>query len=168
MQTTNENRGHDVRTHERSVTVRGAGEGEAVWFLDNLITVKLRAGAPWTLLENAMPAGSHTPFHRHDGEDEAFYVLEGAMTIYLDGGRKVHATPGVFVHVPPGTGHGFRTETPVRMLVIGAPDGFVELTRAYGVPAERRELPPVVQPDLERLTSIAAKHRVVILGPLPE
>ena len=63
--------------------------------------------------------------HVHDGEDDAFYILEGEMT-FTFGDRDVPAPPGTFVLVPPGVVHGFRNEGdhPVRMFNIHAPAGF--------------------------------------------
>ena len=63
--------------------------------------------------------------HVHDGEDDAFYIVEGEMTFMLEDGD-VAAPPGTFVLVPPGVEHGFRNDgaTPVRMLNIHAPAGF--------------------------------------------
>jgi mannose-6-phosphate isomerase-like protein (cupin superfamily) len=63
--------------------------------------------------------------HIHDGEDDAFYILEGEMT-FTFGEETAAAPPGTFVLVPPGVQHGFRNDTdaPVRMLNIHAPAGF--------------------------------------------
>ena len=154
----------------RGVVERRPGAGEQLWFLDNLLTIKTsRAdGSPFGLLDNAMPAGSHTPFHAHDREDEAFYVLEGTLTIYLDGARKIVAEPGTYIHIPAGTGHGFRTETPVRMLVLCGGEGFIEMAREAGAPAERDELPAPSAPDHDRLERACDRHGIRLLGPLPE
>ena len=144
------------------------GQGEAVWFLDNLLTIKAGPdqGAPFQVVENAMPAGSHTPLHAHDGEDEAFYVLEGRLAIHVDG-RVLEAGPGSYVHIPLGTPHGFVTHTPVRMLVLCGTQGFVQMAREAGDPAPRRELPPTSEPDLERLAAACERHQIRLLGPLP-
>jgi quercetin dioxygenase-like cupin family protein len=150
-----------------SAMVHHAGEGEAVWFLDNLITVKARAQG-FALAECELPAGSTTPFHRHHEEDEAFYLLSGTLTLCLDGGQKVQASAGAYVHLPRGTAHGFRAETPVKMLVLSNPDGFLAFAREMGTPAPRRELPPAAPPDMPRLMALADKYRIEILGPLPE
>lgn len=152
------------------VVTLGPGQGEDVWFLDNLLTIKSRprTGLEFGVIESAMPAGSRTPFHRHEREDEALYVLEGTMSVFLEGGRTLEAGPGTFVHVPKGIAHGFVTTSPVRMLVLTGAEGFVEMTRAAGVPAPRHELPPVAPPDLARLEAACARHHIVLLGPLPE
>ncbi len=154
----------------RAVVVRDPAAGDATWFLDNLVVHKIgaRDGAPFALLESTLPAGSHTPFHRHDGEDEAFYVLEGEITFFVDGGRVVRARPGSYVHIPRGVAHGFRTETALRMLVITGTDGFAEMVREAGVPAPAHALPPLEPPDLERLERAADRHRIALLGPLPD
>jgi quercetin dioxygenase-like cupin family protein len=125
-------------------------------------------GAPYALVESELPAGSATPFHRHDAEDEAFYVLEGELTVFLEGGRVVRGAPGCYVHIPRGVAHGFRTETRLRMLVFSDPVGFVEFAREYGTQAPEAELPPAAPPDLPRLEAIANKHHIELLGPLPE
>lgn len=159
----------ELSKQPREVIVLGPGEGEAVWFLDHFITVKVRSkdGARFGLVENAMAAGGATPFHRHHDEDEAFYILEGEVTIFLEGGRVVQGRPGAYVHIPRGVAHGFRVEKDVRMLVLSDPAGFVEFTREAGIPAPRRELPPVIEPDMARLMAIAKKYAIEILGPLP-
>jgi quercetin dioxygenase-like cupin family protein len=69
--------------------------------------------------------GRELEAHVHDGEDDAFYILEGELTFVL-GADDVAAPPGTFVLVPPGVVHGFRNDgdLPVRILNIHAPAGF--------------------------------------------
>jgi mannose-6-phosphate isomerase-like protein (cupin superfamily) len=69
--------------------------------------------------------GRELEAHIHEGEDDAFYILEGEMTFLLEDGE-VGAGPGTFVLVPPGVDHAFRNDgpVPVRMLNIHAPAGF--------------------------------------------
>lgn len=63
--------------------------------------------------------------HAHDGEDDAFYIIEGEMTFVVED-AEIAAPPGTFVLVPPGIEHGFRNDgdVPVRMFNIHAPAGF--------------------------------------------
>lgn len=70
-------------------------------------------------------AGRVLEAHVHDGEDDAFYILDGELTFLLDEGE-VAAPEGTFVLVPPGVNHTFRnaSETPTRVLNIHAPAGF--------------------------------------------
>src|SRR5262249_32767000 len=133
------------------------------------LTLKLRStdGAAFGLLEARLPVGSETPFHRHHEEDETMYVIEGRLTVFLEGGRTIEARPGSFVHLPKGVAHGFRVDAPIRMLVLSDPAGFVEFVREAGAPAQRRELPPAGPPDFARLEAAAAKFNIDLLGPLP-
>jgi len=77
-------------------------------------------------------AGRVLEAHVHDGEDDAFYILDGELT-FAFGAEHVVATPGTFVLAPPGVEHGFRNDgaVTVRMLNIHAPAGF---DRRIGLP----------------------------------
>lgn len=44
-------------------------------------------------------------WHRHDNEDELFYVLRGNLTIEYEGGHKVRLKPGSLHVVPKGVLH---------------------------------------------------------------
>jgi mannose-6-phosphate isomerase-like protein (cupin superfamily) len=54
-------------------------------------------------------------WHRHDDEDEFFYVVDGRFIIDLEG-RSVELTPGLGFTVPKGVPH--RTRAPVRTVVL--------------------------------------------------
>jgi mannose-6-phosphate isomerase-like protein (cupin superfamily) len=71
------------------------------------------------------PYSKGVPAHVHDGEDDAFYVLEGEITFEGEDGP-VTAPAGTFVLARPGDSHGFhnRTGAPVRLQNIHAPAGF--------------------------------------------
>ncbi len=62
--------------------------------------------------------------HSHD-EDDVFYVLEGTMSIFVDG-RWVDAERGSFVLVPGGVVHDFENRSSARagVLNVSAPGGF--------------------------------------------
>jgi quercetin dioxygenase-like cupin family protein len=60
------------------------GEGEALWFLGELATVKATGettGGRVSVIENLAPRGSGSPLHVHRNEDEWFYVIEGELTL---------------------------------------------------------------------------------------
>jgi mannose-6-phosphate isomerase-like protein (cupin superfamily) len=80
-------------------------------------------------------AGRELEQHVHDGEDDAFYILEGEMT-FTFGDESAAAPPGTFVLVPPGVTHGFRNDgsVSVRMLNIHAPAGFDRRIGFYDEP----------------------------------
>ena len=61
----------------------GAGEGDAFWIAGDLMTIKAgraQTGNTFTVGEFISRPGSGPAPHIHHVEDEAFYVLEGALT----------------------------------------------------------------------------------------
>ncbi|AIF47504.1 cupin domain-containing protein [Dyella japonica] len=82
----------------------------------------LLAGDDLSVIEERMPAGAQEVRHRHERSRQFFYVLEGELTLELDG--TVHRLPaGHGLHVPPGVAHQARNEgrADVRMLVVSSP-----------------------------------------------
>jgi quercetin dioxygenase-like cupin family protein len=153
----------------RAVVSLAKNQGEAVWFFEQLVIVKLRGpDAPYGVLETELGPGGGTPFHRHTDEDEAFYLLDGELSIFLEGGRMVRARPGSYVHIPRGVAHGLRAHTHVRALVLSNPTGFVDFAREAGTLAPRLEVPPPRPVDVEKVMALAAKYHIELIGPLPE
>ena len=90
------------------------------------------------LMEQAtMPPGLASPYHTHHNEDEAFYVLDGEVSVYV-GDQVVRAQTGDFLWAPREVPHAFCVESPLaRMLVVSTPGGevvpsLVELRRRPG------------------------------------
>ena len=64
--------------------------------------------------------------HMHEHMQESFFVLEGMVTMIVEG-KKVVLKPGDYIHIEPGEGHiicNRDDEHKVRMVVTAAP--FVE------------------------------------------
>jgi mannose-6-phosphate isomerase-like protein (cupin superfamily) len=151
--------------------IRHEGEGEALWFLGSLVTIKA-AGAQTrgrlTVAEFLNPAGFAPPLHRHLAEDELFYVLSGAAEFRCDGAAFA-AGPGDFVLLPVGLPHTFLVgpDEPLRALQITPPSGFEHFAAAAGEPARQRRLPDPGPVDPAALGRVAAQHAIELLGPPP-
>ncbi|MFC8501774.1 cupin domain-containing protein [Pedococcus sp. NPDC057267] len=148
-----------------------ADEGEALWFLGSLVTLKATGGqtrGQITVAEFVNPAGFAPPLHRHLAEDELFYVLSGAAE-FRCAGRSLHAGAGDFVLLPVGLAHTFLVgqEEPLRALQITTPSGFEDFADAVGQPALRRELPQPGAVDPGALGHAAQQHAIELLGPPP-
>ncbi|HEU5026477.1 MAG TPA: hypothetical protein VFV01_16290, partial [Spirillospora sp.] len=68
--------------------VRLPADGDPLWHLDVLWTFKIPSvatGGTFSLAEQLLPKGSAPPLHRHTREDEAWIVLDGEVTFFLDG-----------------------------------------------------------------------------------
>jgi len=64
----------------KSRTHTDPDEGEFVWVVGDLITLKLTSedtGGAFSLFEGTIPPGGGPPPHVQHREDESFYVLEG-------------------------------------------------------------------------------------------
>ncbi|HEU0335828.1 MAG TPA: quercetin 2,3-dioxygenase [Gaiellaceae bacterium] len=148
----------------------GAEEGEALWFLGGLVTVKAgsrETGGRVAVIEHLAPKGMASPLHVHRREDEWFYVTEGALAFWV-GGRTVEAKAGSLVYGPRDVPHTFAvTSETARFLLVAEPAGFEGFVRGLAEPAAARTLPPadVVPPDPAVLGAAAAEYGIEILGP---
>lgn len=150
--------------------VVGPGEGEPIWFLQTLMTVKAsgdESGGAFSLIEAHYPPGFAPPSHVHHREDESFYVLEGEVT-FTCGARMWTAGPGAFAVLPRGVEHGFTISeaAPAKMLQMSSAPGLERFFRDAGAPAKVRALPPAVgAPDLAHLAAVAERYGVELMSP---
>jgi len=145
------------------------GEGHTIWFLRNRMTIKATGettGGGFGLVESLIAPGFSPPLHVHHREDEAFYVLEGEVTMRC-GDRTFSAQAGSFVFLPRDVPHTFVVEgdTPVRMLTLLTPGGGEGVFVAGGRPAEHDGLPPAAPPDIEKLRRASEQFGAEIVGP---
>jgi quercetin dioxygenase-like cupin family protein len=148
-------------------------EGPAFWFLNNLVTIKATtestAGA-YSLNHHLLAPTASTPYHLHKNEDEAFYVLDGLFTFFVNG-EKTTVGPGGYVYGPRNVPHGFRNESgrPATVLVLAMPgDSFTNFVMEMGEPATERTLPTPTMPNMQKLAALATKYEMEIFGPLPD
>jgi quercetin dioxygenase-like cupin family protein len=161
-----------MSTNEKAITpiaLKG-GEGEALWFLDFLATIKSTAdttNGAVSVIEHLGRRGAGSPMHVHHNEDEWWYVLDGELTIWV-AGQIIEAPTGSFVFGPRHVPHTFMVSSDeARFLHVTEPGGFETFMRAFAEPARSQGLPPMemTPPDLERLLSVAAEHGIEVLGP---
>jgi quercetin dioxygenase-like cupin family protein len=145
-------------------------DGEALWFLGFLATIKASAettAGRVAVIEHLGPRGAGSPLHVHRREDEWFYVTEGELTFWV-GGQVVQAPAGSFVYGPRDIPHTFEiTSDQARFLLVTEPAGFERFMRAAGEPAQSLTLPPPPSepPDPAQLAALAAEVGIEILGP---
>lgn len=75
-----------------------------------------------SVIEERMPPGSFEQRHRHARARQFFYVLEGEMTLELEGVEYL-LRQGDGLHVPPGSAHQARNRgaNDTRFMVISSP-----------------------------------------------
>lgn len=88
-----------------------------------------------TALETDIPPGTGPPLHVHAGQDEAWWVVHGAVRFRI-GDDISHVSAGGFVWVPRGVPHAFRNdeETPARLLILFTPAGMEPFFDAMAAP----------------------------------
>jgi mannose-6-phosphate isomerase-like protein (cupin superfamily) len=113
--------------------ILSAGEGHVLTARGSVMAFKAlgtQTGGDFSLMERTLPPGGRTPpAHRHTNCSEAFFVLDGAITFWIDD-SELTGGPGDFVLVPRGLAHTFGNQSPARarLLVLHAPaaDGYFE------------------------------------------
>jgi mannose-6-phosphate isomerase-like protein (cupin superfamily) len=143
----------------------GPGEGRYIDLGDFGVTVKASdtdtAGVV-SVIENEEPPGFGPPIHVHHDCAEAFYVLDGEYTMYLED-REVVCPAGSFIFIPQGVRHGFRVgDVTSRKLNFYFPAAMVGYFDDLA-PALRRK--GVTESELNE---IASAHAMEIVGPPSE
>ena len=119
----------------------------------------------YAVVELTEMPGYKTAWHQHNNCEEAFYVVEGTLTIQI--ADKTYEFPaGSYVLIPRGTPHGQGnfTTSPVRLLTTFTPGGFDHFFR------DRVDLFKAVKPGecafQKKFDELREKHRkwVEILG----
>jgi quercetin dioxygenase-like cupin family protein len=137
------------------------GEGERIEFLCHTFVFKAAAAdtaGAFSVIEIVQRRGGEPPLHVHHREDEAFYLLEGAMTFHV-GARRLAATTGSFVFLPRDVPHSFTVDGDgtARVLQLCSPPGVEEFFREWG------DRPP----DVEAMAQALAAYGVEVVGPPP-
>jgi quercetin dioxygenase-like cupin family protein len=147
--------------------VCGPDEGEALWFADSLLSYKVTGDQTHGLMALAevhAPRGSGSPNHTHRDEEEAWYVLQGALTFWL-GDTVRTVSGGDFVFGPRGIAHRFQVDSDeAHFLIITTPAGFEDFTRDCGWPATARTFPPSDLPPHTKddLDATSERHGIAI------
>jgi quercetin dioxygenase-like cupin family protein len=145
-----------------------ANEGEARWWFQSLSVIKATAadtGGRMTIVDVTEPPGAQAPLHVHHREDEAFWILEGSVTLYV-GDAVIEARAGDYAFGPRDIPHRYEVGPDgCRMLFICTPGGFEDLVREMSVPAADRTLPLPADapPDMELVAAIAVAHGCELL-----
>ena len=114
-------------------------------------------GGAYSIHDNVIPSGSPGPRpHLHRHHEEAFYVIEGDLTVRV-GPRTITAPAGSFVVIPRGVVHQpSNPEThPTRVLLIFSPSGmdhFFEEAAEQRIPLQTVPTDPAVQEKLKTFT----------------
>ena len=140
-------------------------------FLGCLATVQVDPadnGGRFGLVEMLIPSGDQPPLHVHTDTDEGFHVIEGEMTLWLEGHDPFKLGPGQSVVAPHAVPHTYKitSSEDARVFVSSTPGRFVQFVKDYADPTDATGLTPMAgPPDMERLNASATEHGIQLLGP---
>jgi quercetin dioxygenase-like cupin family protein len=142
--------------HQRLAYTGGA---ELAIILDAAIT-----GGQLTVIDSHSRRGDASPVHVHGRDDEAFLLLDGAMTVWV-GDQRHQLTPGGIAFLPRNIPHAVRCDMPSRALILTTPAGpQEELFRAAGWDLSR-PVPEGWQPTMNHVRGAAEDSGNTVLGP---
>jgi quercetin 2,3-dioxygenase len=114
-----------------------SGDGERLLAGDQLFTFLSHQGhtnGAFIALMTAGPRGVPIPKHFHEQHTESFLCLDGRMTMWAND-EETTLTSGDFLHVPPGTIHSYRLDSPyTRFAGVLSPGLFEPFFRAMCEP----------------------------------
>ncbi len=153
------------------LTLREPGEGLRVSVVGDIYTFLAtgkETNGRYALWEAVVYPGGGPPLHKHQWEEEGFYVLEGEITFVL-GSERLVASQGTFVNMPVGTPHAFKNEgaTPAKMLISVAPAGLEQMFLEIGKPLSPGEssVEPPSKEEIDKLLAAAPSYGIEILLP---
>jgi quercetin 2,3-dioxygenase len=116
-----------------------AGDGERSQMFDALVTVLVTAdetNGQFGMFTVEQPAGQTIVAHTHQTHHEVFYIVEGAVRVFLehpDGQQEDKLLkPGDFGYVPAGVLHAYRAEAVYNKCVGVSTGGFERFFQALG------------------------------------
>lgn len=145
---------------------------QASWFLQTLVTDRItpeETDGAYSVTEHRVPSGYETPYHLHHDSLEAFYMIEGEITVYMED-NSFKARSGDTVLIPAGYDHGYQVTSnePAKKLILFSPAGFEQYFHDAGQPAEQRVIPESSKSEVEDLENLAPEYDIELYGPLTE
>jgi quercetin dioxygenase-like cupin family protein len=145
-------------------------EGEHFNFLNSLHTAKItgeQTNGAMTAVEFVAQRNFGPPLHRHDAEDELFYIIAGELWLACGDAEAVHGE-GAVVWLPRGLAHTFQVRSATaRVLVVSAPSGYDQMVATLGEPLDEPVMPEPKEIDPARLAEVCAQFNIEVLGPPP-
>jgi mannose-6-phosphate isomerase-like protein (cupin superfamily) len=125
-----------------------------------------RSQGNWWLGQFREDPGFMTSLHLHPRTTEFFFVLDGVLAVFLDGGWH-DLEAGTTAEIPSGTPHaqGNTSGHPVKFVGWGSPAGFEQSFPEIGQLASR--ITPSSPQWGQEVAKIISRHDTKVLGPPP-
>lgn len=147
----------------------GAAEGDKLVMFDQLFTLLVTAAQTEREFDSFLTEGrpgQAVPAHFHSLTHETFFVIEGAIRLWVDdqnGHRETRILEaGDFGYVPKNTIHSYRIERTGKVFGVTS-GGFSDFFRAVGRPTDTAGIPEPADyfiPDFAMMAAEGARHDV--------
>ena len=147
-----------------------AGRAERRWMgktQTDFLATGGSTGGKFCLVDEIGFKGDTVPLHKHDADDESFYVLDGEISISIGGGPAIPAPKGSFAHVPGGTVHGFRVESARARYLILTTAQHGNFYRTISDASKADGSAPGTSVTGSRIEAACKKFGVDFVGPFP-
>ena len=154
------------RGREAEPFVRRGDDGDRFNMFGSLTLIKAtgeETGGAYGLIEQRSNAGMVTPLHVHHEEDELWIVVEGHLSVHVDGDT-FDVGPGDVAFGPRGRPHAFRVDEDESRYFIVRNAGGESFFDAVGDPAPD---PHPTDAQLDRLNGVLETYEMELLGPPP-
>ncbi|THG31618.1 quercetin 2,3-dioxygenase [Naasia lichenicola] len=146
------------------------GEGEKSVVFDTLFTILLtgdETDGQYDVFTTEGGAGDIIPAHLHPVTHEIFFILDGAVHLWMDDekGNKTDRVlqQGAFGYVPMGTIHAFRIESTAKVLGVSS-GGFARFFHDMGTPTEKAGIPQPSEfyaPSIQQMMAAGQKYGTI-------
>ena len=120
------------------------------------------------VFEAPIPPGDGPPLHRHEREDELFYVLDGTFKFVIDA-RECTGERGSFACAPRGSTHAFKNigSTVGHLLITCTPAGIEVPFRSIRIPEPGSMIDgrPATPPTMQQVIAELGRHGITFVGP---
>lgn len=155
----------------RTPFVQRLDESERLWAVDGSLSRMLLppdpTGGTHAIVMDQVVKNEGIPSHRHPGDDETFYIVDGELEFFFEDGSSVEVRTGDVLFQLGQTAHSFRVNSDeARYLIITTPRHYA-FYRAIGTPAQGDGLPPQQEMDMDKVMAACEAYGVELLGPPP-
>ena len=147
-----------------------SGKEAVIWLGELAIihTTGEETDGRYAMVELFATKEGEAPWHVHHREDEAFYIIDGEMTVFV-GDNAIKGKPGDLIFAPKDVPHMYTVDTPghARILMMFSPAGFEDFVRATSVPATSLIPPPpeTVNIDYDHIMKLAQQFGAEFVEP---
>lgn len=128
-----------------------------------------QTGGQFCLFENKSDGKTKTPIHVHSKDDETVYIIEGELTVVIDG-QPQRLTAGESIFLPRGVPHQLMNMSgnASRYILIGTPALFDRFLEEGGRRLQPNEVVgPQASQEIERFREASPRFGITLLSEWP-